>query len=54
MATVMGSKLQEQVKRFEKAAKLTEAVRRQTEANRSISAIAAAGRTLKAQLPPKQ
>ena len=50
----MGSKLQEQIKRFEKATKLTEAVRRQTEANRSISEIARAGRILKAQLPPKQ
>lgn len=54
VATQFGSKLSEQVKKYQKAARLADAARSQTDHNRAVSDIARLGRDTKAQIPPKQ
>lgn len=54
MATKLNTSLKEQVERYKKAARASEAVRRMRETNNLTSGIAAAGRELKNQSKLKQ
>jgi len=54
MATNLSNRLKEQVAKFQKAAKVADAIQRQTKANRIVSDTARAAREFKSQLPPKQ